>query len=106
MRLRIEILNLVLIVMLWLPAISTGQQKDQGGQQGQSAAPLSAQEAAQAPVEGQPPLAPTPDARSNSGAEVSARSSGAARSYFLPSFEFSEMGDSNFNIGAGPQRFE
>jgi hypothetical protein len=106
---------IVSVITLCLPAVGAGQQADtqanqpqngQGSTQGQPLAPVSAGGTAQNPEGAQ--TAPTvEDARSFGGAEASSiRSPGSAHGYFLPSFEFSEMADSNFEIGGGPQRFE
>jgi hypothetical protein len=106
MRMR----NGVWILIVWgavcLPANIAGQEKDQTGPPGQPTAPVVSAQSAQVPGEGQAPQIPS-DPRSFSGAEeFSARPPATSHSYFLPSFQFSEMGDSNFAINGGPQRFE
>ncbi|HEV2349336.1 MAG TPA: hypothetical protein VG028_05750 [Terriglobia bacterium] len=96
----------ILIMVLCVPGAAPGQQTAPGDQQTQPVAPVTSDQSAQVAEEGQTtPLAPDP--RSFSGAEeVSVQSPGTAHSYFLPSFEFSENGDSNLNFGTGPQKFE
>jgi hypothetical protein len=115
MRLRNEILILVSAFLLGLPATGAGQQAGQqtgqqqtgqGGQQGQPLTPVSAEEPTQTTHEGKTPST-NEDARSFGGAEgFSVKPSGRFRGYFLPSFQFSEMGDSNFSISTGHPGFE
>ncbi|HLY60733.1 MAG TPA: hypothetical protein VKV95_08190 [Terriglobia bacterium] len=115
MRLKNEILIIVSVVLLAVPATVAGQQSgqpagqaqnSQAGQQSQPLAPVSAEEPTQAP-EGGPPASTTEDARSFGGAEsYSVGPAGLSRGFFVPSIEFSEMGDSNFSLSSGHPGFE
>lgn len=115
MRLTNQIPILVMAALLSLPALgmaqqagqpSVQQQSGQGGQQGQPLAPVSAEEPTQASEAGQSPSTKD-DARSFAGAEsYSIQSSGLLRGFFIPSFQFSEMGDSNFSVSSSHPGFE
>src|SRR6266567_6772777 len=95
----------VVVLPLW-PMTGLAQQGDQDGQAGQTTAIGAPGQEEQAPNQGQTPKA-APDPRSFSGAAgFSAQAPGGIRSYFQPSFQFSEMGDSNFSFTPGPQKFE
>jgi hypothetical protein len=86
-----------------LPTAAMAQQQGEGNQAGQ---PTSSGAVGQAPEEAQAPPTTT-DARSFLGVEEFAPGQvGEMRSYFLPSFQFSERADSNFRVGSGAQRFE
>lgn len=115
MRLRNELLIFVSALLLGVPAAGAGQQaappagqqaSGQSSQQSQPLAPVSAEEPSPTAAGNEAPAA-TEDARSFGGAEsYSVRSSGIMRGYFIPSFQFSEMGDSNFAISSGSHSFE
>jgi hypothetical protein len=96
----------ILVVTVCLPAAAAGQQRDVSDQSVQPAAPVSSVNPAQVPEESPAPPV-TSDARSFLGAEqFTPGRAGRMRSYFLPSFQFTEMSDSNFSVGPGRQGFE
>jgi hypothetical protein len=96
----------ILAATLCLPTAGAGQQRDAGAQSAQPAAPVSPVGPPELPAESQAAPA-TSDARSFLGAEeFTPGQAGRMRSYFLPSFQFSEMSDSNFSVGPGGQKFE
>jgi len=104
MRLRTAFFIPVLLTALSLSAAGVAQQE--GDQQPQPAASASSQDAAEAAGQGQA-TQESPDARSFSGVEeFTAGPPSQTRSYVSPSFQVFETGDSNFNVGAGPQRFQ
>lgn len=106
MRLSHGVCIPVIITALCLPAVGAGQQKVEGDQRVQPSAPVSPEMTAQVPEESQP-APPAPDARSFLGAEeFTAGLPGRQRSYIFPSFQFSEMYDSNFALGTRHQKFE
>jgi hypothetical protein len=96
----------ILVTALCLPATGAGQQRGEGDQSIQPAAPVSSASPTQ--VREETPAPPSPaDARYFLGAEeFTPGHVGRMRSYFLPSFQFLEMADSNFRVGPGPQKFE
>src|SRR5437879_2547298 len=105
MQIRKPIWMAVMVVLPIWPAMCLAHQGDQGGQAGQTTANGAPGQEGQAPNQGQTPEA-APDPRSFSGAAgFSAQAQGGIRSYFQPSFQFSEMGDSNFNFTPGQQKF-
>jgi hypothetical protein len=76
----------LLAVALCLPVAHAQEQEGGGDQRVQPAAPVSPNQTAQAPEEGQAQQT-APDSRSFSGAEeFSAGTRGPLRSYFFPSF--------------------
>ena len=96
----------ILVVTVCLPVAAAGQQRDVSDQSVQPAAPTSSVNPAQVPEETPAPPSPA-DARSFLGAEeFTPGHVGRMRSYFLPSFQFLEMADSNFRVGPGSQKFE
>lgn len=96
----------IIVTALCLPMAGAGQQGDASGQSVQPAAPVSSVSPAQVAEETPAPPS-TADARSFLGAEeFTPGQAGRMRSYFLPSFQFSEMSDSNFSVGPGGQKFE
>src|SRR5690348_13290565 len=114
MRLKKEMLALMVAIVLGLPATGVGQQTaqpagqpqtGQSGQQNQPLAPVSAEEPSQIPQQEGPP--PAEDPRSFGGAEgASLGPSGLLRGYFIPSFQISEMADSNATIVGGNRGWE
>jgi hypothetical protein len=96
----------LLAVALCLPVAHAQEQEGGGDQRVQPAAPVSPNQTAQAPEEGQAQQT-APDSRSFSGAEeFSAGTRGPLRSYFFPSFEVSEMASSNSPYTSGAHEFE
>jgi hypothetical protein len=112
---------LILLATICLPLAGVAQPQDQGGQTAQPAAagaaqgqdqgnqaaqPAPSETPAQAPEEGQA-LTAAPEGGSLVGVEeFSPGQVGGMHNYFLPSLQVSEMGDSNFRVTSGPQRFE
>jgi hypothetical protein len=97
---------LLLLAAICLPLAGLAQPQDQGTQTPQSGAPVTSEGPAQAPEQGQAPTAGT-EGGSLLGVEAfSPGHVGGMHSYFLPSFQVSEMGDSNPRMSTGQQRFE
>jgi hypothetical protein len=106
MRIRSWIWIVMIVAVLSLARAAASQDPGLAGAQGQAGAPASAGQEAPSAEESQPP-APPSDSRSFLGAEefLPGRLS-QMHSYFLPSFMFSEMADSNYQIAPGQQRWE
>jgi hypothetical protein len=100
---------------IWIPFLAAAlclrvaqaqEQKGGGDQRVQPSAPVSPNETEQVPEEGEAPQT-TPDSRSFSGAEeFTAGTRDRLRSYLFPSFQVSEMADSNSQLTSGPHEFE
>lgn len=100
---------------IWIPflaaalclRVAQAQEQNGGGDQRvQPSAPVSPNETEQVPEEGQAQQT-TPDSRSFSGAEeFTAGTRERLRSYFFPSFQVSEMADSNSPFTSGAHEFE
>ena len=95
----------LLAAVLCLPAARARAQEGGGFHRVQPAAPVSSEGTAQVPEEGQARQT-TPDSRSFSGAEeFTSGGRGPLRSYFFPSFQVSEMADSNSPFTSGARKF-
>ncbi len=106
MRIRGWIWIVMIAAVLSLARLVAGQDTGVTGPQGPAGAPASTGQEAPSAEESQPPTPPS-DSRSFLGAEeFSPGRLSRMHSYFLPSFMFSEMADSNYQIAPGQQRWE
>ncbi len=97
---------LLVTVAVTFPLAGEGQQAPGTDQRVQPAAPATQETAAQAPEEGQPATVTAPSTPLTGVERFTPGSSGQMRSYFFPSFQVFEMGDTNFRMKSGGGTFE
>ncbi len=105
MNLNLRTGILLLVLAVGTPFAGLGQQA-QGTDQRVQPAPASVQPTSQTLEEGQPGAYTAPSTPLTGVEGFTPGSSGQMRSYFIPSFQIFEMGDSNFRMRPGGDSFE